>query len=109
MDSNNEHRYGRCNLRPKGVAENLTRCAQPVTGAPNWGLLQCSRRRGHGEGGEYCKQHARMISETFDAKEEPIWQKLKRLSASIPESEWERVPSDLAERLDHYLNNGMNK
>ena len=33
----------------------------------------------------------------------PIWETLAELGASVPDEVWEKVPTDLAKRLDHYL------
>ncbi len=45
--------YGRYN-RP----ENKDKCVVEVF--EGWHSAQCSRKRGHGPGGEYCKQHAKI-------------------------------------------------
>lgn len=50
-------RYGVWGGNPKGTPEDLTRCVQPVY---DWHIShQCRRKRGHGPGGRYCKQHAK--------------------------------------------------
>lgn len=36
-------------------------------------------------------------------EEPPIWQSLLEISASVPGSEWAKVPSDLARNIDSYL------
>lgn len=33
----------------------------------------------------------------------PIWEIIAELGRSIPEEEWESVPTDLSKNLDHYL------
>jgi hypothetical protein len=33
----------------------------------------------------------------------PLWQQLIELSEEVPAEEWDKVPTDLAENLDHYL------
>ena len=33
----------------------------------------------------------------------PIWETLAEMGASLPDEAWDKVPSDLAKRLDHYL------
>lgn len=33
----------------------------------------------------------------------PIWEVLIELGATVPDSEWAKVPTDLAKNLDHYL------
>ncbi len=37
-----------------------------------------------------------------DRKARPIWEVAVELGAKIPESEWEKVPSDLAKNFDFY-------
>lgn len=38
-----------------------------------------------------------------EAPERPIEEILKELAAEIPREEWDRLPSDLTDNLDHYL------
>ena len=45
---------------PKGIKEDIIRCIKEVAGFPGWHLYQCSRKRGHGKDGLYCKQHAKI-------------------------------------------------
>ena len=56
-------RYGCWAGKPNGNAEDLTRCAESVRGSgggfSSFISVQCSRARGHGLNGEYCKQHAK--------------------------------------------------
>ena len=33
----------------------------------------------------------------------PIWEAIVELGASVPESEWKKVPTDLSINLEHYL------
>jgi len=37
------------------------------------------------------------------APKKPIWEIALEIGSSVPESEWAKVPKDLAENLDHYL------
>ena len=39
----------------------------------------------------------------------PIWERIAELGKSIPEDEWDNVPTDLAENLDEYLYHKSNK
>lgn len=59
--------YGQWAGNPKGTSEDSNRCVQSVISAwdQSCGYFsqQCSRKRGHGPDGEYCKQHAKMIAE----------------------------------------------
>jgi hypothetical protein len=38
----------------------------------------------------------------YDPTAKPIWQVLVELGASVPESEWEKVPTDLSINFHHY-------
>ena len=61
MSENTERVYGDWAGNPKGFPERKTDCVAVV-----WhGVLsgQCSRKRGHGPDGEYCKQHAKKEEE----------------------------------------------
>ena len=48
--------YGQWAGEPKGVKEDPTRCVEEVW---SWYSRQCSRKRGYGKDGLYCKQHAK--------------------------------------------------
>jgi type I restriction enzyme, S subunit len=37
-----------------------------------------------------------------DASALPIWKLAARISANVPAAEWEKVPSDLAQKFDDY-------
>ena len=39
----------------------------------------------------------------FDPTAKPIWEIAEELAATVPESEWARVPRDLSKNLHHYL------
>lgn len=41
----------------------------------------------------------------FDPDAPPIWETIAEIGKSIPEEEWDKVPTDLATNLDHYLYN----
>jgi hypothetical protein len=57
---NGEPRYGVWAGCPQGQAEDLTRCIEEVWPTDgSWIPYQCSRKRGHGPDGLYCKQHAK--------------------------------------------------
>ena len=46
----------------------------------------------------------RPLGETpFDPDAPPIWEMISEIGKSIPEKEWDKVPTDLAANLDHYL------
>jgi hypothetical protein len=39
----------------------------------------------------------------FDETAKPIWEIVEEISASIPDDEWGKLPSDLSKNLNHYL------
>jgi hypothetical protein len=55
---------------PKGTPEDKTRCVESVCPPPYWHIYQCSRKRGFGLNGEYCKQHAKNHPVQFISKQE---------------------------------------
>ena len=59
MSTNDERRYGRWAGNPEGVPENEANCVQELYNRNDWHFYQCSRKRGHGPNGEYCRQHAK--------------------------------------------------
>jgi hypothetical protein len=64
VKSNGERRYGEWAGNPKGRPEDKTRCIEEVWPRANtWVPYQCSRPRGHGPDGLWCKQHARRALE----------------------------------------------
>jgi len=58
---NGERRYGVWNGCLMGRPEDSTCCIEEVWPSRACGLIphQCSRKRGHGPDGLYCKQHAK--------------------------------------------------
>ena len=61
------HRYGTWAGRPKGNTEDPLRCVEEVwpsgSGGGGWTPYQCTRPRGHGPGGLWCKQHGKKAEE----------------------------------------------
>jgi predicted DNA-binding antitoxin AbrB/MazE fold protein len=41
--------------------------------------------------------------EAFDPNAPPIEEKLRAIVADVPQEEWDRLPADLSEHLDHYI------
>jgi len=39
----------------------------------------------------------------FDPGARPIWEIIEEIGASVPAAEWDKVPADAAQNLDHYL------
>lgn len=56
---------------PKGVPEDITLCICEVFPAHEWVSRQCNRKRGHGPGRLYCKQHARIVERNEKIIKEP--------------------------------------
>ncbi len=54
-----ERRYGQWHKMPEGFPEDTTRCVEEVTQHLALRSSQCSRPRGHGKAGLYCRQHAK--------------------------------------------------
>jgi Arc/MetJ-type ribon-helix-helix transcriptional regulator len=45
-----------------------------------------------------------LVSEVDNlSRRKPIWERIIERSAAIPEEEWDKLPTDLAEQHDHYL------
>ncbi|HEU4887937.1 MAG TPA: hypothetical protein VFV49_08630 [Thermoanaerobaculia bacterium] len=44
-----------------------------------------------------------VADDEYDDSAPPLWQSVVDLGASLPVEEWDRVPTDLAANLDHYL------
>lgn len=64
-------RYGNWIGNPKGTKEDTSRCIASVFSS--YRFNQCSRKRGHGEGGLYCKQHDPVRIADKDAKQLAKW------------------------------------
>jgi len=58
-------RYGVWSGNPRGIAEDTIKCIDSVYPAIDRGMIeaQCSRKRGYGERGLFCKQHAKRSRE----------------------------------------------
>ena len=41
--------------------------------------------------------------EEFDPNAMPIEEKLRAIMADVPQEEWDRLPADLTDHLDHYI------
>ena len=54
-----ERRYGKWGGSPKGRPEDPTLCIEEVCPSSAYIPYQCTRKRGHGPDGLYCKQHAK--------------------------------------------------
>ena len=77
--------YGNWAGNPKGVKEDPSRCIEGVYHGLFSRGSQCGRKRGHGPGGEYCKQHSpdeiarknRLRTEKFEFQDAQAKQKWK--------------------------------
>lgn len=71
--------YGAWAGNPKGTPENTTQCIEEVMEKGRGiGFYQCTKKRGHGEGGLYCKVHD---PEYIKAKRKAEQDKLAKESA----------------------------
>ncbi len=59
-------RYGQWAGCPQGQPENTDHCIETVSDDFSPPSRQCGRKRGHGPGGLYCKQHGRMAQISLD-------------------------------------------
>jgi Arc/MetJ-type ribon-helix-helix transcriptional regulator len=51
-------------------------------------------------------QHSPIASQatpTPTPSQKPIWERIQDLTADVPDEEWDKLPTDLAEQHDHYL------
>ena len=53
--------YGQWAGNKEGTREDKICCVYEVWAPDRWHAYQCSRKRGHGPDGLYCKQHAKMV------------------------------------------------
>jgi len=51
--------YGQWAGNPNGFPEDTAQCVAEVPSYSGWYTVQCSRKRGFGSNGGYCKQHAK--------------------------------------------------
>lgn len=66
MNEEKQRRYGDWRGNPGGSPEDITHCIEAIVRDNNWWTSQCSRKRGHGKDGLYCKQHAKQYPEAPD-------------------------------------------
>ena len=55
------------------------------------------------EGAEVRVELATAGREEFDPNAPPIEEKLRAIVADVPQEEWDRLPADLTDNLDHYV------
>jgi hypothetical protein len=70
--------YGAWTGFPKGHAPDYSRCCVEIWSSERWSRAsQCSKKRGHGPDGAYCKQHdpavAKARREASDARSKKQW------------------------------------
>jgi Arc/MetJ-type ribon-helix-helix transcriptional regulator len=51
----------------------------------------------------FSRQQARLAPATPDQARKPVWERILERTAAIPDEEWDKLPTDLAEQHDHYL------
>jgi hypothetical protein len=44
-----------------------------------------------------------LLEKPYDPSAPPIEEQLRELAKDIPQEEWDNLPSDLIENLDHYI------
>ena len=67
MSKPEDGRYGTWSGNHNGSPEDKSRCVEEVwPNGGSWIPYQCSRKRGHGPNGEYCKQHAKHFEQRKD-------------------------------------------
>lgn len=49
------------------------------------------------------QRRAASLEDEYDDSAPPLWQSVIDLGASLPPDDWDRLPTDLAGNLDHYL------
>lgn len=49
------------------------------------------------------ERRSAVSDDEYDDSVPPLWQSVVELGASLPPQDWDRVPTDLATNLDHYL------
>lgn len=59
----NKYRFGQWAGNPKGVKEDISRCFKGVFDP--WIEHQCTRPRGYGYKGLFCKQHSKQYPENW--------------------------------------------
>lgn len=63
-----KRRYGCWAGRPNGMPEDITRCVAAIYAGSRFISQQCTRVRGFGPNEEYCKQHAKKVTDGSDNK-----------------------------------------
>ena len=43
------------------------------------------------------------LEQASEVPQKPIWDEILDLTADVPDEEWDKLPTDLAEQHDHYL------
>lgn len=92
-------RYNAWVGNPGGTAEDSTRCIEEVY--PNDGggwarYHQCTRKRGHGPEGLYCKQHS---PEAAEARKAAVDARAKRWTLGFSVDGQRRTVSEIARRV----------
>lgn len=76
--------YGRGYAGSPGTPEDPTRCIEKVwSGSMLSGHVQCSRKRGHGPDGLYCKQHDPAAKKARQQKQDAKWEAGRKVQARI--------------------------
>lgn len=75
-----KEKYGAWAGRPNGAPPDYKRCCEPVWSRDTWSREhQCTKKRGHGPDGAYCKQHDPEVAKSrlaaADARSNEAWNK----------------------------------
>ena len=65
--------------RPQGIKENPNWCISQVHQGRSFVFYQCSRKRGHGPDGLYCKQHLAKLERTAHGHQVSVDEMHRRL------------------------------
>jgi len=67
------------------------------------GMIQLEEAVVLPEGAEVRVEVAAAGKDKFDPDALPIEDKLRAIVADVPKEEWDRLPADLTDHLDHYI------
>lgn len=67
---NDRRVYGQWAGNTRGTPEDTTRCAAEVWPSDGYVPRQCSRKRGHGKDGLFCRQHAKYQEERLGQEDD---------------------------------------
>lgn len=93
---------------PQNVAEQTNPTIAKEHSEATYGILDLTDREGDIEQVENLSSESNdqtsATSNGFSAAPDtlPLWELFAQISAQVPDEEWEKLPTDLARRFDHY-------